>query len=121
MRLLDTVVLIGSLNPQDPLHRRSADHLNRVTREPDVLVPAVSILEADLIMKIRGYTYDERRSTWQALDHKIPADKLLSNQISTIPAALPLQENGMDYFASLIPSLALRHNATVVTTDRVIK
>ena len=121
MRPLDPVILIGTLDPPDPLFaRQSLDHLHRVEQEPDVFVPEVSILEAFLVMKVRRYNYEERRSRWQALDYRIPLDKLLANQISTIHAALLFLERGMDY-DSLIACPALDDGAMVVTTDRAIK
>jgi len=95
-------------------------HLETVESERDVFVPSAAILEADLVMKTRGYDYKERRSTWHALEYRIPATKILPNSISSVRVALDLQEGGMDYFDSLITSAALEHKAVVITTDRAV-
>lgn len=84
------------------------------------MVPSVAILEADLVMKARGYSYEERRISWQALEHEIPTPKLIPNSVSSIRAALNLQEGWMDYFDSLVASLALEKEAVVITNDREI-
>lgn len=120
MKLLDTVVIIGSLSPSSALHENSMRHLNGVSSNPDMFVPMVSILEADLVMKARGYEFEERRSSWRALEYNIPVEKIIANSIFSINNALSLQEEGMDYFDSLITSIALEHRAAVVTTDRAI-
>ncbi len=120
MKLLDTVVIIGSLDRTSKLHHRCMEHLDSVQEEGGTLVPAVAILEADLVMKSRNYRFEERRVSWHALEYKIPTSKILANSISSIRTALNLQEKGMDYFDSLISSLAIEHKATVVTTDHVI-
>ncbi len=120
MRLLDTMVIIGSLDRTSKLHPRCIKYLNSVYEEKETFVPAISILETDLVMKARRYSYEERRISWQALDYKIPVNKIVTNSVSSIQAAISLQEKGMDYFDSLIGSLAMEHKATVMTTDRVI-
>jgi len=120
MKLLDTIVIIGSLNPVDRFHSDCITHLKSIRSKNDVFVPFVTVLEADLVMKTRGYSYEERRISWRALEHEIPASKLLSNSVSSVLESLSLQESGMDYFDSLVASLALEKKAVVVTNDRQI-
>ncbi len=121
MRLLDTVAIIGYLNPSDKVHRRSVYHINSVTSDGDLFVPNVSVMEADLVMKIRGYTHSEREISWRALEGKIPSSKIVANSISSVHSALRLQEEGMDYYDSLISSLARETNSVVITTDKAIE
>ncbi len=120
MRLIDTVVLIGYLNPLDKEHRPSVGHLEKVNSDEDVFVPNLSLVEADLVMKIRGYSHSERETSWRALESKIPQSKIMVHSVSSIYSALQLQEQGMDYFDSLITSLALETSSIVVTTDKQI-
>jgi len=120
MRLLDTVVLIGALNTGDRHHLASAGHMDELREGVDTLVPAVVLLEADLVMKARGYNTDERRLTWRALEGWISAEKVVPNTASSMQGAISLQEMGLDYFDSLIASLAIESGATVVTTDRAL-
>ena len=121
MKLVDTVAIIGYLNPRDKAHRRSREHINNVALVSDVFVPAASAFEADLVMKIRGYTYSERELSWRALESKIPPSKMLANSVSSIYSALRLQQEGMDYFDSLISSLARETDSVVLTTDKSIE
>ncbi len=121
MKLVDTVVIVGCLNPGDKLHKRCLQHINRVVAENDMLVPLVVLIEADLVMKTRGYDLAEREVSWRALEHRIPASKIIANTVSSIRGALSLQEQGMDYFDSLISSLAIEARGMVITTDRAIE
>lgn len=120
MKLLDTVAIIGFLNPEDRLHKRASEHVGSVSTDGSVFVPAVSLVEADLVMKIRGYSDSERETSWSALESAIPAEKLVSNSASSIRGAVDLQKNGMDYFDSLIASLAKERDSVVITTDKRI-
>ncbi len=121
MRLLDTVAIVGYLNPGDKVHRRSVEHINSVASDADVFVPNLSVMEGDLVMKIRGYTHSEREISWRALESKIPSSKIVPNSISSVYSALKLQEEGMDYYDSLISSLARETNSVVITTDKDIE
>ena len=120
MKLIDTVALVGFLNPDDKVHRRASEHIARVSAETEVFVPASTLLETDLVMKVRGYSETERRTSWSALESVIPAEKLISNSPSSLRGAIIFQENGMDYFDALIASLAKENGSTVVTTDKRI-
>jgi predicted nucleic acid-binding protein len=120
MRLVDTVALIGYLNSGDEEHEHSVEHLARVIPSDDVFVPDFSLMEADLVMKTRGYSKSERDVSWRALEAKIPPRKIAVHSVSSIYAALDLQEQGMDYFDSLITSLARETDSTVITTDKAI-
>jgi len=120
MRLLDTVVLIGALNTGSRHHPESVEHLNQLRESDETLVPGVVLLEADLVMKTRGYSAEERRLTWHALEGWVSAEKVVPNTASSMRGAVALQERGVDYFDSLIASLAIEAGATVVTTDKAL-
>jgi predicted nucleic-acid-binding protein len=120
MKLVDTVALVGFLNPDDKAHRRASEHIADVWAGNDVFVPASTLVEADLVMKVRGYTDAERKTSWGALESAIPAEKLITNSASSFRGAIVLQENGMDYFDSLITSLARESDSIVITTDKEI-
>ncbi|MEM0118669.1 MAG: PIN domain-containing protein [Conexivisphaerales archaeon] len=121
MKLIDTVVLIGYLNPRDREHKRSLYHLDRVASEGEMMVPVTSLIEADLVMKARGYSDAEREISWRALESMIPLDKVVCNSVSSIRSAVELQRMGMDYFDSLISALAQESGSSVITTDASIK
>ncbi len=121
MRLIDTVAIIGCLNPKDKTHARSTEHIRRVTSHSDVFVPTISLIEADLVMKVKGYDHSEREVSWRALESRIPSSRIITNSVSSIYSALELQREGMDYFDSLVSSLARETNSVVITTDRAIE
>jgi predicted nucleic acid-binding protein len=120
MKLIDTVVIIGFLNKKDRLHMRSFEHLQRISSRDDVFVPVTSLIEADLLMKISGYSDSERHTSWGALESEIPNKKVLPNSTSSIQRALELQKKGIDYFDSLVASLARETGSAVITTDKRI-
>jgi predicted nucleic acid-binding protein len=120
MRLLDTVAVIGCLNPKDRTHKRSTEHVAQVVSHHDVFVPMISLVEADLVMKMRGYEDSEREVSWRALESRIPRSKIIAHSISSIYSAVELQRQGMDYFDSLISSIALETSSVIVTTDKAI-
>jgi len=121
MKLLDTVALIGCLNPKDRTHKRSTEHIAQVVSHNDIFVPMISVVEADLVMKMRGYEDSERELSWRALENRIPRSKIIAHSVSSIYSAVELQRQGMDYFDSLISSIALETSSVVVTTDRAIE
>ncbi|MDG7008039.1 MAG: PIN domain-containing protein [Nitrososphaerota archaeon] len=121
MKLVDTVALIGYLNPRDREHRRSVHHMERVASDEEVFVPVTSLVEADLVMKVRGYSDSERETSWGALESAVPRAKVVSNTVSSVRAAVELQRTGMDYFDSLIAALAKEAGSRVITTDASIK
>ena len=121
MKLLDTVAVVGYLNPKDKEHKRSRQYMSMASLgDNDIFVPNTSLLEADLLMKIRGYTNSEREISWRSLESKVPTSQILPNSISSIYSALEFQEKGLDYFDSLITSLALESKSNVITTDDAI-
>ncbi len=120
MKLVDTVAIVGFLNPRDRAHGRSVEHLKRVSAEEAVFVPTVALIETDLVMKLRGYGDSERQTSWRALEGQIPASKVIPSSASSIHHAVELQGRGMDYFDSLIASLAREMGSAVITTDRRI-
>jgi predicted nucleic acid-binding protein len=121
VKLIDTVAIIGFLNPKDRLHARSVEHLESVSSEHDgVAVPVSALIETDLLLKISGYDDSEREISWGALGSKIPSDKIVPNSIPSIRRAIDLQRQGLDYFDSLIASLAKTTDSSVITTDRRI-
>ncbi len=120
MKLIDTVAVVGFLNPDDKVHKRASEHIESISAANDVFVAASTLVETDLVMKISGYTEAERRTSWEALESAIPSGRLIPNSASSLRDAITLQESGMDYFDSLITSLARENGSTVVTTDKKI-
>lgn len=120
MRLADTVVLVGALNPKDGLHQDALLHLKSITTDPETFLPISAALEFDLVLKGRGYTNSEREVTLDWLVSSVPSEKLACNTLPSLSQATILQEKGMGYFDSVITALALSSRGTVITTDKEI-
>ncbi len=120
MRLLDTVVLVGSLNIKDKHHKKAVRYLDMLSVDNDTFIPVSTMLEFDLLMKARDYTDNERRSTWIELSPKISSQKVLGQSVTTLVRASELQREGMGYFDSLVTALAQELNSIVITNDRDI-
>lgn len=116
MQVLDTMVLIGSLDPDSPLHRRAIHHLRRVRRE-EVYVPSAAVLEMDLELKTHGFSKDERQEAATSLLGYVGDEKILPFTFEMLGEAAGL-ESVAGYFDALIGSTAKTRRAKVVSRDR---
>ncbi|MBI3859259.1 MAG: PIN domain-containing protein [Thaumarchaeota archaeon] len=117
---MDTLVLVGALNPKDGLHKEALRHLESLSGDSETFLPVSCAFEFDLVLKGRSYTLKERENALEWLSYSVPDDKLSCNSLPSLRAAIRLQEKGMGYFDSMIASLALESGAVVVTKDREI-
>lgn len=120
MKLIDTVVPMGALNPSDRHHMKATKHLASLSKDPEVALPISVVFEVDLTLKARGYTHDERRQTWLELSPKLPAGKIIPQTAVSMAAASSLESEGMDYFDALVVAQALELQAVVITNDQSI-
>lgn len=120
MNLLDTVVLVGTVNPKNRHHKKAIEHLDKLVSEPDTRIPTSTVLEFDLLLKAREYSNDERNLTWLELAARIPSVKILPPTATSMASAAKLEEQGMDYFDALITALAIESNSKIVTDDSEI-
>jgi len=103
MHLLDTMVLIASLDPEHPLHRKPLHHLGRVS-EHEVYVPSPAVLEMDLELKTHGFNKDERREACTSSLGYVGGEKVLPLTFETVAEAMELEEVS-GYFDALIGSM----------------
>jgi len=115
--LLDTLVLIASLDPAHPLHSRAMHHLHRVASGNEVYVPSAALMEMDLELKSHGFHLEERREATASLLGYVPEDNVLPVTLETIIEAMDLEKIG-GYFDSLIGATAKLRSASVVSKDR---
>ena len=120
MKLLDTLVIVGALNPDDAHHKKASTYLGRLGKLADIGIPDSTLIEFDLLMKARNYTEAERETTWLELSPKIPYEKVMSMSVTALATASALQAEGMGYFDSLVTGLAMELRATVITDDKAI-
>ena len=120
MKLIDTVVLVASINAKDRLHLRAQNHLNALKDDNETFVPAPALIEFELELKSHGFNEKERMTVYEDLLPVVPKDKVIAQSISSMAQALTLYVSGMSYFDSLIAAMAKEADATVITTDKVV-
>ncbi len=120
MKTIDTVVLIAFLNPGDRLHHRSLERLEELESSKEPYVSTAALIETDIVMKLRRFTIPEREISWLAIGSVIPRERVIPNTATSLRLATALQDSGLDYFDSLIASVALENDASVITTDKEI-
>lgn len=120
MKLLDTLVIVGALNPDDAHHKKASTYLDGLGKLAEISIPDSTLIEFDLLMKARNYTEAERETTWLELSPKIPREKVMSMSVTALATASALQAEGMGYFDSLVTGLAMELRATVITDDKAI-
>jgi len=118
MKIVDTVVLIGSIL-KDKHHDRAFNHLLPLKNRKEVYIPSSTLLEFDLILKNRGYTTEERKITFDAVMPYISERKVLPITPAII-SQIPDLEPKLSYFDAFIVAYALNLKATVITTDAEI-
>ncbi len=116
MYILDTMVLIGSLDPESPLHKRAMLHLRRISAE-EVYVPSAAVLEMDLELKTHGFSKDERRDACASLLGYVGEGRILPLTFEIVSEAVGLEEVA-GYFDALIGSTAKIREATIISRDK---
>lgn len=119
MKLLDTMVFVSAVNPDDKHHKVGMTHLNSVRSQEKVYVPTSTLTEFDLVLRNRGYDEAEVGETWTALAPLI-GDKIAALTPSAHLGAAEMRSRGLSYFDSLIAALAKEIRAIVVTRDSEI-
>ena len=118
MPVLDTVVLFGAA---DPLHERSKRFLARL-REPDYFLAGFGMLEFDIVMKSRGFSYRERMLQHALLAKDYPASTVKVRSVSPTVLFLTARiegEEGTDYFDAGVAAEAKSLDGLVVSSDRI--
>ncbi|MHA1596392.1 MAG: type II toxin-antitoxin system VapC family toxin, partial [Candidatus Asgardarchaeia archaeon] len=110
MRIIDTMVIIASLNPSHKLYKKAYKHLQSVLLEDDVWVPSFVLLEFDLTLKSKNFSEEERSRFFEKLDQIIPKNKILPVTPRILKRAAYMKDN-VEYFDSLIASIALEYGA----------
>ena len=116
MKLLDTMVLVSAVNPDDKYHKTGMTHVDSLRSPAEVYVPTSTLTEFDLVLRNRGYDETEVIETWAALAPLI-GDKTTAVTPSAHLSAAEIRREGLSYFDSLIAALAKEIGAIVVTRD----
>jgi predicted nucleic acid-binding protein len=123
MRILDTVALVSFIEQEHPLHARSEEHIKQITTTEEVYVPSVTLQELDLVMKGRGFTFEERQQIFAELLKVIPVEKVLRSSPSLHRKAAEFDKIATwntHYFDVLVAAFAFEYKAEIITTDTKI-
>jgi predicted nucleic-acid-binding protein len=122
MRMIDTVVLIGYINPLDSRNAKATQYMNEVWEGEDLLIPSASLMELDLELKTHAVSDKDRITVFSNLARIIPPNNILSLTPATFEYAARLAGKAKwrgAYFDTLIASTAMEHGVReVITTDR---
>jgi len=106
--------------PSDPIHEESIEIIENLGRERKISQAA--LIEFDLLMKSRGFSYSERIKTWSILKGLISIEVIeILSPLDIIVATYLVEKYGMDYFDSLIASQCITRKASPITTDKNIE
>jgi predicted nucleic acid-binding protein len=120
LQILDTIVLVGSMNTQSEYHSKASKHLNLVNEDAETFVPLTTLIEFDLVMKGRNYTFNQRKNAFDWLTNFVSETKIVPSSVGSLKIAVGLGETGMGYFDALISAIAIEKDATVLTPDEEI-
>src|SRR5712692_8740964 len=94
----------------------------RRLRERDFWLAGFAVMEFDVVLKSRGFSFDERmeKSALMIKDFPNATSKTSSVNPSTLYLTAKLEkEQGMEYFDAGVASEALQRDGVVISTDRV--
>lgn len=121
MPVIDTVVLFGIADSKNKHHSTAKDHMKNIKKK-NYRLSAFALLEFDIVLKSRGFSFDERVEKAALLIKDFPT---VTRSMSAItPATIYLtarleKELSMDYFDAGVASEALQSDGVVISTDRV--
>jgi predicted nucleic acid-binding protein len=114
------MVLFGTADSRDAHHEQASKHLRCIV-DPETYLGAFALLEFDIVMKSRGFTFHDRMEKHASLLRDYPelGDKVaaLSPAVFYLTARLE-NDTDLEYFDAGIAAEALQLDGTVVSTDR---
>ena len=120
MPILDTVVLFAVADNKDKHHSVAKNHIKNLSKK-GYRLSTFAVLEFDIVLKSRGFPFEERMEKAALLIKDFPQIMKVS---SITPATIYLtarleKELSMDYFDAGVASEALQSDCVVISTDRV--
>jgi len=119
MPILDTVTLFAAADEEDPQHKTALDYLEGLA-STNFHVASFALLGFDIVLKSRGYTFDERMEKHALLlrDFSLAEEKSSKLRLSTFYLAAKIEkEAGLEYFDAGVAAEALQHDGVVISTD----
>ncbi len=118
MPVLDTVVLFAAADPEDAFHEKALEHLAKLGTR--YVLATSALIEFDIVLKSRGFDYNERMEKFALLIRDFPAAAEAVHRITPATlylAALHERDFDLDYFDACVAAEAWEHDGIVVSTD----
>lgn len=115
------MVLFAAADRKDKHHSVAKNHMRNLTRKNQRL-SAFAMLEFDIVLKSRGFSFEERMEKAALLIKDFPpvTKKLSSITPATIYLTARLEkELSMEYFDAGVASEALQTDGVIISTDRI--
>lgn len=122
MPVIDTIIIFGAADSKDKHHELGVRYLEGVNNG-EYLLPSLALLEFDIILKNRGFTFAQRMEKQALLLADYPnldANILTISPIVFYNLARLESEYNLDYFDAGICAQALQNDGIVITPDKKI-
>jgi len=122
MPVIDTVIIFGAADTKDKYHEVGVKYLEGVNNG-EYLIPSLALLEFDIILKSRGFTFTQRMEKQALLLADFPNLDEYVLSISPIVfynLARLESEYNLDYFDAGICAQAFQHDGVIITPDKKI-
>jgi len=119
MKLLDTMTVIASLDPNHKHYRKAVIHLQRLRSHDDVFIPCVVIHECEIVLRKR-FSLAKVEQILRNLNLILPKNKIVPVDAETHAIATQWKLIGQSYGGytdTLIASLAYQNKANVISYD----
>ncbi len=119
MPIIDTVVLFAAADERDRYHRPARRHLGSI-RKNDTYLASFALLEFDITLKSRGFSFEERMERHALLlrDYPLLDRRVAALSPSTFYLAARLEDEAdLEYFDAGVAAEALQLDGTVISTD----
>ncbi len=121
-RIIDTVVLIGFSDQNDPRNEKASEYVFEISIGQDIFVPSAVLLEFDLELKTHRISDNDRERLHSKLRQLIPQNKVLPLTPAVLERAARISPKAKwrgAYFDTLIVATGLESGAaSALTTDR---
>lgn len=122
MPVIDTIIMFSCADTKSKYHEKGVKYMNEVNNG-NCLLPSLALIEFDIALKSRGFSFEERMERQTLLLSDFP--NIEKNMIEVSPIVMYNlarleKEYNLDYFDAGICAQALQIDGIVITPDKKI-
>lgn len=123
MPVIELDMLIAFVNRADRLHGIAVELFNMIVNGvlDNVAVPASAYMEYELVLRSRGYSEDDVSRDIEAFRHIKNLGEIPLTSGILVTASRIRMKHGLTYFDSLHAASALKHDRTIISTDKAYR